>query len=1364
MNRTPQAMTELKIWRRIALLTLTTLTLLALEVEAQSIPGVEVLGSNSQTLELEVTPQIEWKETLSGDLLPILEGGLLTAGSDATPIAGAPIVPQLRLPIALPTPVGTRFEVLEVEYAPIRTGRLAPTPTLTTDDEGVVLEEYRVNQNLYRAHRPEREFVTFEYGGVARGLHIGAIAVSPVRFDPVSQQIETLQRVRVRLRYGVSDRTMNARPVRGSEGLRAGVLNSAQVSNWALREQVARPFARRSSVGNARAWFRVEVGEDGLHAITAEDFEEAGITPSSVQNVAVYGGPGTPLPEDVLAAPDNQMTQVPIIVEKNGNTISRVLFYGDGPSGWEYKQFDIVDSLARRVNNPYANANSYLVAVDGDPGRTFEIEPNPGQATVTPAYGIARILFEEDLTNAIAQGNSGNGGGRDWVGSSMVVDSFRPEEKRVFTQELIGLERSYPVTYRIRVAHNAEARSQIASFSFEQNGSPVGEELSLWSHTDDQIAGVADEVVFSVPANTIASDNKSLLGITYRFSQSATGYLDFYEVHYGRKLAARENTITFESPTGSGVAEYRITGFGTNQLIGFDVTDPAAPKRLDPVSTDGGSYTFRGPLSGEPTERRRYHICAITEPKGVQNVSTVPYAGLRENDLSADILVVVPEEFRATAERYAEYRNNRGLYKASVVTTDEIYTEFSHGRLDPTAIRDYVAHAYHNWNNPPRYLLLFGDGHYDFRNITTNVPQQVPIYTTGERESFNDLAVSVYDDYFVRVDGDDFYIDLAPGRIPVNSVEDAETVVDKIISYESPKSYGPWRERVLLIADDNIPDEGGGFLPQSEKLEKLYLPDFMESEKIYLHEYPTVQGIRRMKPGATQDMIQWMNRGVLIANWVGHGNARVWGHEHVLEKDEFVPQLTNDSTLMLLMAVTCNFGRFDNPNEVSGGELFLTHKGGGASAVLATTRAVYINDNARLMEAYFQSLFLRDSITNNFLPLGDALMATKIRSGASRDNDQKYLIFGDPVMKLNIPTDSVAISTVNQVDVTTDTARISALSLVEVVGGVYDRNGALKSDFDGSVILTLYDADRTKVVEREDRPGTYDILKKGGQLFRGPAIVENGQFTAQFRVPKDIAYDSTRTGSLYAYAYSDGEDGVGSTDNVLIYGSDPTSEIETVGPDITIYLDDRSFRSGDVVTPSPMLIVDLEDESGINASGAGIGHRIEAWIGENPDPIDLTDFYTTSAEDYRVGSAEREILDLLPGEYRVRVRAWDIFNNPSEGVAYFRILEGEAGDLVVTDVLNYPNPMGRATEFLFRHNQSAPLSVTVDIFTPAGRKIRRLEDQNVTDRFVRIPWDGHDADGNRVANGVYFYRLRVSMGEGDEEQVVEVIEKVAVAR
>ena len=772
-----------------------------------------------------------------------------------------------------------------------------------------------------------------------------------------------------------------------------------------------------------------------------------------------------------------------------------------------------------------------------------------------------------------------------------------------------------------------------------------------------------------------------------------------------------------------------------------------------------------------PADRRRYYIGSPDDAKRVQSVQSTTYGDLRGKDQSTDILVITHKDFQSAAEEYVRYRNEGGKFSATYVTTEEVYTEYSSGMLDPTAIRDYISDAYHRWSKAPRYVILIGDGTYDYRNIASTQQTYLPVYTDGEVNSYSDLiSTSVYDDYYVRVDGDDSRIDLAVGRFPVTALEQAEGVVEKIRKYERANAFGEWRRRVILAADDDIPLlEGDGFVGQSEALQRDYLPHWMEAEKIYLPEYPTVLSPTRKKPGARQDLLQWFNRGALIVNWVGHGNAKVWAHEDLLQKDEFIPQLTNDTAMPLVMAVTCNFGRFDNPEEVSGGEMFLITKNKGAAVVLATTRAVYIDDNDRLMRAYFSGLFKRDEITNGFLTLGDALLATKTRSGSDVRNDEKYLIFGDPSMHLNFPADSVAITAVSGVDVGEDTAVVGALSLVTVEGELLSRTGQRREDVNGTVIVALYDADKFKTMTEVERETTltYYMTDLGGQLFRGPAIVENGRFTAQFRIPKDIAFDSSSTARLYAYAFSKSSDAVGATCNIKVYGSDTAVISDGNGPDIHIFLDDRSFRSGDVVTQTPMLLVDLEDGSGINASGAGLGHRIEAWIGDDPNPIDLTEFYTTSATDYRFGTAERELLELPSGEYKVRVRAWDIFNNPSESTAFFRILEGgEEGELQVTEVSNYPNPMGRETSFLFRHNQSQPLDVEIDIYTSGGRKIRHLEQRSVTDRFVRVSWDGHDSDGDRVGNGIYFYRLRVSVagGEGEGSQRVEVIEKVAVAR
>jgi hypothetical protein len=389
-------------------------------------------------------------------------------------------------------------------------------------------------------------------------------------------------------------------------------------------------------------------------------------------------------------------------------------------------------------------------------------------------------------------------------------------------------------------------------------------------------------------------------------------------------------------------------------------------------------------------------------------------------------------------------------------------------------------------------------------------------------------------------------------------------------------------------------------------------------------------------------------------------------------------------------------------------------------------------------------------------------MTTKFGRSGFSSNDEKFFLLGDPVLRLNLPTDSVEITAINGKRVDSAVVQVGALSQVTIEGVVRDQFGTLRADFNGTAIVSLYDADRTTKMESGEETPT--VVYYGGRLFRGPANVTNGKFSITFRVPKDISFDST-AGRIHVYAYNANSDAAGATSNVRVFGADTTTVTDVKGPAILVYMGDRSFRSGDVVAAEPMLLVDLADPSGINSSGSSIGHRIEAWVDGDARSVDLTDSYQTLPTNYAEGSAERRLVGLTePGEHTVRVRAWDIYNNAAEATAYFRIAEGNEQELRVEDVVNFPNPMARETDFLFRHNQTKPLDVHVSIYTTSGRKIRDLELKGTTDRFVRVHWDGTDADGQSLANGVYLYRLRVNVAGVEGGQQFETIEKVAVAR
>lgn len=1327
----------------------------ALPAHAQQRETIRIVRSDARELVVEVTTGSSLVATQQGDLLPRVPMGSVLNAEDP----GKPLDMRLLVPVILPAPAGSSVEVISAEYdAPTR-GRIAPVPTRQAID-GVTSPLYARDPQAYAVPAANLPVVELRYGGIARDVHAGSVMITPWRYDASGSNLELLRSITFRVRF--SGVPANGRRVPLSALTQSAFINSAAAADWTVAATAsAGSFLRRSSAP-ARAYMRIDVAEDGLYALTASDFQKAGIDLASVQQVAIYGGDGGDLPERVGMADSNMMRQVPVIVDRGGQGgIQRIYFYGAAPVRWRYRS--VGDTLPEHAISPYVSSTSYIVAVDGEPTRLLETRGIVDAPTIYPTLGISRIFFEEDRVNAIDYSGNGAGSGRVWFGPQFEVIDGRMSDTRVFETALPALDRNSPIAFRIRVAHTGKGSRGSGYFTFRQSSDQLGSEVTLAPVSGGEsgyVANATTRTFFQSNANSIGADGRSLLGIQYRSEVPTRGFLDWYEIHYTRRLEAVGNRITFDAPVGTGVAEYRITGFGSDDLIGFDVTDPANPVRLERIADAAGMFVFRDRLSQVRQSSRRYFITSIGSAREVIGSKRAVFADLRNRRFDADILMVTNSELRPVADQYAAYRAEQGK-SVAVVTVEEIYTEFSHGNQDPTAIRDYVAFAMKNWGRAPSYLILMGDASFDYRSLIPGTRNLVPTFESADdADSYNDISSSAYDDYFVRVIGDDELIDLPTGRFPVESVQEGELVLAKLKRYESDKFFGTWRQSIILSADDAYPaGTGSNFVEQSESLWATLLPNWVEPRKIYLPFYPTEQITSRRKPRATHDLEQFIGRGALITNWIGHGNPKVWAHEALLEKDQFIPRLNNDTALTFVTAATCNFGSFDSQQK-SGAEMFLLEPKGGAVAVFSATRASYISDNENLIRAYMSELFRRRATTGRYPSIGEALYQVKQR-GSIQSNNQKYHIFGDPSMVLNAPQDSVEILHVNTIPIATDTAVVGALSQVTVEGVIRDPRGAIRSDFNGTAIVTLFDAERKSTVIDESYPQT--MRSFGGRLFRGPATVVNGKFTGLFRIPKDISYDSSNA-RLHVYAYNENSDAAGATMNIRVYGSDTSAVTDTEGPAIKVFLDDRTFSAGDVVTPSPLLIVDLADTSGINSSGAGLGHRIEAWIDGSPTSIDLTDRYQTLPTSYQQGSAEVRLDSLAAGPHELRVRAWDIFNNPSETTTFFRVSERGEGTLEVVDVVNFPNPMSRRTHFTFRHNQVRPLDVDIAIYTVTGRRVRQIQSHGVADRFVRVEWDGADQDGMALANGVYLYKITVRVSGDDTMPVFETIEKVAIVR
>ena len=684
-----------------------------------------------------------------------------------------------------------------------------------------------------------------------------------------------------------------------------------------------------------------------------------------------------------------------------------------------------------------------------------------------------------------------------------------------------------------------------------------------------------------------------------------------------------------------------------------------------------------------------------------------------------------------------------------MVLLDDIYNEFSSGSKDITGIRDFLKLLYTTNSSEDKklkYACFFGDSSYDYKDRIQGNNNIVPVKLATN--SFN-LALSwVTDDYFVMLDDNEgtmsssHTIDVASGRIPVSTISEAKIVVDKILSYYDQNSIGDWRNTITLMADDidktgeEVIEQGVESIADEIKnnkpifnVNKIYVDAFVQQNSSGGERYPDVN----------KAITNAIEKGTLVFDYFGHGGEDGFAAERILD----IPQIqgfNNPNTLPLLITVTCDFSRFDNPNRITAGELTFKNPIGGAASMITTTREVFISTGQRFNEQLIRKLL---AFNDEDLTISEALMATKNQFSST----QKFFIFsfGDPAMRLAVPKPNIRITKMNDVDVTQSLDTIKALSKVKFEGVVTDEENAVLTNFNGTLSTTVFDKLIDKTTLDNDGFGVKMIFDtQDSKLFRGKSTVENGVFSFDFIVPKDIKIAFGK-GKLSFYAENGEIDKAGYNFDVVVGGINENAPEDTVGPEIKLFMNDESFIDGGNTNSSPNLIATLFDFSGINTSITAVDHDIVGILdGDTSNPIILNDFYQTELNDFSNGKVTYTLRDLEVGPHTLKLKAWDTYNNSSETTLNFVVVSDAI--LNLENVLNYPNPFVNYTEFWFNHNKpNEPLEVQVHIFTVSGKLVKTInKNVQTTGNLSRnITWNGLDDFGNKIGKGVYVYKLRV---------------------
>lgn len=1233
--------------------------------------------------------------------------------------------------ITVPTQFG--YEIKDVQVIGVKSYEKKMFPVENQFDNN---SEIKINKELYSKSN-QVEWVWAEYQGISRRRNIANVIFTAARYNADNSTIEIPEKIIVKIAFIYSHLTKSIEKdifsplvTFNHEETRAFVVAPQQES---IQNQ---QLTDLNQVSNGK-WLRLTINDEGLYKIDASQLASRGIRIEKelINTIKIYGHGGDNLSEKVSDGLTNDMCEIPIIVNTNSNgELESIIFYGNGAKGFKYANGNFV-----HYRNDFSFNNYYLLTYGGREGKRFSVSPNPDvDINYKPDYYYHRIFLNEETTNPYPDGS-----GRTYLGRSFFSSPFM--------DILHNLRRDENIIYRIAVAHRSAKSGASGRFVYKQSGTQIFSTVLNDTYGDYVHINRSIQQFYS-PASLVGTDNRSVLTIEYSNSNSsAVPYFDFYEIHYPRSFVPIDNEIAFFSdPSKSGITEYQINGFSSGNIIGIDASDPRNPLLLDNLAKTGGMFIFR--KEEKNSNPSRYFISS--KYKTVSNIEAITLENLRGTIRDVDVLVITHSQFQESANEYANYRRTRNNLKVAVVKVEDIYKEFSSCIPDVTAIRDFIAFVYHNSSIKPSFVVLWGDAHYDYRNIQVKSPLFIPMYMNRESDFFvTETSTMATDDYIACVDGDDWVCDIAYGRVPVDNTDNAETYLNKIIHYETNSSLDNWRTNILLVADDSYTTKGQDgdiHTRQSEELSSK-LPAELIQKKVYLAAYPTesIAGGKRRKPGVNKEFISTANTtGALIFNWIGHGNPRVLAHEEFFERETTIPQLSNYDKLFFVTAATCDFGRFDLVGPRSGAEELIFSKTGGAISVFTATRVVGAYANHALNQKYYQSLFSRKA-DGSFPTIGEAAFIAK--QTFFDENSRRFLILGDPVIKLNFPQLQIVIDSINGISTNEhNNFTIKALSKVEIVARITDefRSNTI-NDFQGTAIFTLLDGDDSRSITDEFGIN-YRFTTQGATLSRGAYKVSDGIIKISFVVPKDISFNENNS-RIFIYAFAnDRRTATGSYSSIKVYGIEENAQNDGKGPDVKIYLDNYNFRSGDMVRREPLLIVELSDETGINSTGLGIGHNIEGWIDDSQIPINLTPYFNSSIENYYSGVIKYFLTGLAPGLHKIRVRAWDVFNNPGEAEVYFRI--PEENEVQIFNVLLYPNPFSENAKIAINHNFAPPFNISLKIYNSMGQLIREIE-QSWTSQFETIvSWDGRDVRGNILPIGSYYYHIRLSNISGNIEK------------
>lgn len=1044
--------------------------------------------------------------------------------------------------------------------------------------------------------------------------------------------------------------------------------------------------------------YKFPVTQEGVYKITAEQARQLGA--GSVDEISIYGHGGM-LPQKLDST---LFYPIEVPVQKIGEELYFFLSHAHrislDKSNINFEPHLYTDTLYYIIDTqkPYSAS---VIKNDGPPHFQSVDKPQTGLF-----YQIHSYKKEE--VNILSSG-------RKWYGHRM----FNGNRIGIPFQKPTGTS-DHPLWMSMRVMAQSQAES---IFELDAAGEKIGT-IQVGSIPNSTYAVKGREETFTGFFSPVKGDEYI---ITCRFqtgNPNGLGYLDHVLVGF-----------PFVSDALPDGVFYNLDGSNPDFEVGgrriWNITDFHQP---EDISERKGFSTLSKIVVFDPDSTP-----SITQTELVNGT-------LKKDSDYPEFLIISPPALLSQAKRLSDHKNQTGIH-AAVVTLDDIYNNFGYGNPDITAIRNFLAYEYHSGGRL-KNVLFFGKGTFDYKNKLGGRPNLIPTYSS--RSSLNPLTTYSSDDFFGFLEmGEgaweesqqgDHQLNIGLGRIPAINIREASRAVDKIIQYTQPDAIpGDWKRKLLFLADDG---DNNIHLNDAE-IHAAYLhdnhPEF-SLHHLYLDSYEQIHtGSTQRSPQAKEALAKYIEEGVLLINYIGHGNETTLAAEELFTVSDLQNWPENDRFPVFVTA-TCEFGRHDSPFIRSGAEELLFAEKKGAIALLTTGRPVFSSVNFTLNKAFIETVLRKED--GQYLTLGEVFKHTKNNS-LNGPLNRNFSLLGDPSLKLNLPDYWAQAEGFWDIELETSLDTLGALQRVKYKGTVRDPlTGSQTNGFNGNFEVGLYDKPLVLKTYGDESPET-EYKEYNNTIFRGVGKIENGAFEGEMVLGKNIKHEfGTGIVRVFARDPQGKREAMGAT-KIKVGGAANGLQNDTWGPEIKINIQDSLQTVSRINLIQAPIWIFFKDESGINISENTDSQQITLTV-NNEFIYGLNPYYRSLHGSYKEGYIKTTLKNLREGINIITIRAFDNLGNMAEKTIELEV--SGIHKLKINQALNFPNPAREASYFRVSHNRPGEnLDLTLKIFSMLGNEIF-----SISKRFPRanpvidgIDWIFLHNKTKYPVKGTYLYEIEL---------------------